>query len=154
MGSGNNGASIFYRNVDLMHHATIRRTNANMGIKQEFASSSILWEDIILVGFTPTRLRQQSLPRCTSLLIQVSYLFTAPPGGAPWPVVSVRDGSVASQLPLTATNGIELIPGSAVMFQADEQDITIENFIDPTEFWVFLNNLLQVRLHICYGIMK
>ncbi len=147
-------ADTFLRNVDLMRQATIRRTSQSNFIARETAFSSLMWDDLNLPGFTPTRLRQQSIPRCTSVLIQVSYLYTAPPGGAPWPTVSIRDGNVASALPLTATNGIELIPGNTIMFEADEQDINLENFIDPTEFWAFLNSLLQVRLHICYGILK
>ena len=152
-GPGN--ADIFLRNIDLMKHATNRRVpNAPAVTGLQTNMSSLIWDDLPLLQFTPTRLRQVSIPRCTSITIQVSYLYTAVPGAAPWPIVTIRDGSVASNAPLTTFNGFELIPGAMISFEADQQELEQEHFLDPTEFWAFLNNILQVRLHICYGVFK
>lgn len=143
------------RNIDLMHHMTVRRnTRPLTTLVPGSRFSTLMWDDIQLVQFTPTRLRQIQIPRCTSMTLQISYLYTAVPLGAPWPVVTVRDGSVATNVPLTVLNGIEMIPGDLLSFEADDQEIDAEIFIDPTQYYAFLNNLLQVRMHICYGVLQ
>jgi hypothetical protein len=148
-------ADIFLRNIDLMHHVVNRRApNAPSMEQLKTRISSLIWDDIPLVQFTPTRLRQSSIPRCTSITIQISYLYTAVPGAAPWPIVTIRDGSVATNAPLVTFNGFELIPGAMISFEADEKELEEEHFLDPTEFYAFLNNILAVRLHICYGVFK
>jgi hypothetical protein len=143
------------RNIDLMNHMTVRRNTVAQPVQiRGTRFSTLMWDDIQLVGLTPTRIRQIQIPRCTSMTIQVSYLYTAVPLGAPWPIVTIRDGSVATNVPLTVLNGIELIPGDLLSFEADDQEIDSEIFIDPTQYWAFLNNILQVRLHICYGVLQ
>lgn len=152
-GPGN--ADIFLRNIDLMHHVTNRRVpNAPSVTGLQTNISSLIWDDLNLVQFTPTRLRQQSIPRCTSITIQISYLFTAVPAAAPWPIVTVRDGGVGTNAPLTTFNGFELIPGAMLSFEVDDKELDQEHFLDPTDFYAFLNNIQQVRLHICYGVFK
>lgn len=150
-------ADVMIRNIDVMTHLTERRTTPSQlpaSVTGISGISNLIWDDIPLLQFTPTRLRQSSIPRCVSITIQVSYLYTAVPAGAPWPIVTIRDGSVATNLPLTVLNGFEMIPGDLITIEAEEQEIEKNVFLDPTQFWAFLNNVLQVRLHIAYGVMR
>jgi hypothetical protein len=153
----------FIRNIDLMKQATVRRA-PNQPITARLPVtrfSKNIYQDLVLLGgVAPVRLRNDTIPRCASISIQMSNLVTFPPTGPLGiPVVTVRDSSLQAYNLVTNTfAGVELLPGDLVSFEADDHELDEETFLNPMEFYVVLNEAAAgatfLTLHIIYGVMQ
>ncbi len=155
-----NGYNTFLRNVDLMRQAILRRTpGAPVNPNTLTRFTTVLFDDLDLAPGVATRLRQQSIARCSMMAIQFSYGYTAvAPVGYPWPLVTVRDGQVSPGATILAANGFELIPGDLIVIEPDDFEKENNVFLDPTDYWAFLIATAvpgtTIRMHIAYGVLK